>query len=192
MKIPTFKCPHCGNNLGTAVNAYLYGSPFRVCNKCKNSYVDKRYHEIAIEGIRQEDINPTEADKQSHRKSGTKAIWIGIGMLALFIIILFTGWIVFPLPIFGVISIIGGIGAMKGDSKKELEKTRNALEIERQQSMLRMQNPQYVEQLRAIGYDIPLNIQSVGNTYTQQNVCKNCGTALDTSDRFCPKCGTPH
>ena len=192
MKVPTFKCPHCGNNLGTAVNAHLYGSPFRVCNKCKNSYVDNRYHEIAIEGIRQVDINPTEADKQAHRKSGLKAIWIGLGMIALFIIILFTGWIVFPLPIFGVISIIGGIGAMKGDSKKELEKTRNALEIERQQSMLRMQNPQYVEQLRAIGYDIPLNIQSVGNTYTQQNVCKNCGTALDTSDRFCPKCGTPH
>lgn len=192
MKVPTFKCPHCGNNLGTAVNAYLYGSPFRVCNKCKNSYVDNRYHEIAIEGIRREDINPTEADKQSHRKSGWKAIWIGVGMIALFIIILFTGWIVFPLPIFGVISLIGGIGAMKGDSQKELEKTRRALEIERQQSMLRIQNPQYVEQLRAIGYNIQTNAQPAGVTYSSQNTCGNCGTALEQNDRFCPKCGTPH
>ena len=135
MKIPVFKCPHCGHNLGYAVDAHMYGSPARECPNCKKMYLDNRYHEIALEGIRRQDIDPTEADKQSHRKSGRNAILLGVGMLALFFLILFTGWIVFPLPIFGVISIIGGIAAMKGDSQKELEKTRAALELEKQQSL---------------------------------------------------------
>lgn len=191
MKIPTFRCPHCNNDLGFAMDAYLYGSPLRQCNKCKKTYVDNRYHEIAIEGIRQEDINPTEADKQSHKKSGSKAIWIGVGMIALFVIILFTGWIVFPLPIFGVISIISGISAKKGDSKKELEKTRKALEIERQQSILRMQNPQYVEQLRAMGYIRSSNMGQSAPSIAQKSTCSNCGAELDDTDRFCPKCGNP-
>lgn len=193
MKIPTFKCPHCENDLGTAVNAYLYGSPLRVCNKCKKTYIDSRYHEIAIEGIRQEDINPTEVDKQAHRKAGSKSILIGFGMIALFILILFTGFIVFPLPIFGVFLIIGGFGARKSDNPKELEKTRQALEIERQKSVLRMQDPQYVEQLRAIGYNIPSSAQpATGNTVvSQQYSCANCGTVLELNDKFCPKCGSP-
>lgn len=155
VKVPAFKCPHCGNDLGVAMDAYLYGSPFRVCSKCKNSYVDKRYHEIAIEGIRQEDSNPTDADKKVNRKTGSLAILLGLGLFALFIIILFFGWIFYPLPIFGILSIGVGISAFKNNSKKKLEKTRRTLEFEKQQSFLRMQNPQYVEQLRAIGYDIP-------------------------------------
>ena len=190
MEVQTFKCPHCGNNLGTAVDAYLYGSPFRVCNKCKNSYVDNRYHEIAIEGIRQEDIYPTENDKKSHRKSGWKSIWIGIGSIVLFVIILFTGWIVFPLPIIGFVSIIGGVRKMKSDTKKSLEKTRAALEIEKQQSFLRLQDPLYVEKLRSIGYNIPYSEPSSYVQQPRQNVCTSCGTPLNENDRFCPTCGT--
>ncbi len=192
MKKIIIKCPHCGNSLKEEDNAYLYGSPFRVCSKCKNTYVDNRYHEIAIEGIRQEDINPTEADMKAQRKSGWKWIWIGIGMNALFIIILFTGWMIFPLPIFGVSFIISGSRSIKNVSPKQLEKKRKEIEAEKQQSLLRIQNPEYLEQLRTIGYNIPFSEQSAPVQQPQQKICASCGTHLDENDRFCPKCGTPN
>ena len=160
MKVSHFKCPHCGNDLGTAVNLYLYGSPLKVCDKCKQTYVDSRYHEIAIEGIRQEDINPTKEDKKENRKGGFKAILLGLGCIALFILILYFGYIAYMLPVIGVFFLVGGICGMTKDGKKSLEKKRQELEIERQQSMLRMQDLRYVEQLRAAGYSIPSSDQN--------------------------------
>lgn len=206
MKVPVFRCPHCNNDLGFAMDAYLYGSPLQQCKKCKKLYVDNRYHEIAIEGIRQEDINPTDTDKKNHKQSGLFGLLIGVGMIALFLIILTTGWAIIPLPIFGVISIIGGIAAMTGDNKRSLEKTRKALEVERQQSILRMQNPQYVAQLQAMGYRIPQQnifeplsdkpINQPGDSVfypvgAPTGFCGKCRTPLDGNDKFCPKCGNP-
>ena len=87
MKVPTFRCPHCGHDLGTAINAHLYGSPLRICGKCKQTYIDRRYHEIALEGILQEDINPTEAQKKIHKSNGIKFILIGFAMIAVFMVL---------------------------------------------------------------------------------------------------------
>lgn len=183
MKLKTFNCPHCGNSLGYALDAYLYGSPLQVCDRCKKTYVDRRYHEIAVEGIRQEDIDPTEEDKKMHRKGGWIAVGIGVAAIAVFVLLLAAGWISFPLPIIGVISLIGGIVTMRGDNKKVLEKTRKNLENERQQSMQRMQDPRYVAQLYAIGY-----IKAPGGE-AQTIGCPKCGAPMNPEDRFCANCG---
>lgn len=187
MEVNHLICPHCSNNLGAAVDAYMYGSPLRRCNRCKNPYLDTRYHEIAIEGIRQEDLNPHDVSMEADKKAANKIIWIGVGMLVAFVLILFTGWIVFPLPIFGVIGIVRGIAAKKETAKTGTMKTVQALEMERQQSFARMQNPAYVEQLRAMGYAPVLhgNVPVANQTVT----CSRCGTALGDQDRFCPTCG---
>lgn len=194
MKITKFKCPHCGYDLGPAINVYLYGSPFQVCKKCKKTYVDPRYHEIAVEGIRREDIEPTEDDKKEHRKSGWTTIGIGLAMFVGFALCLCIGLIAFPLPIIGVICLIGGIGTLKGDNEKALEKSRKELEMKKQESFLRMQDPQYVEQLRSIGYHVKTTTPPPppAAACSQPPVCANCGTALDSNARFCPNCGTPH
>ena len=197
MKVPVFRCPHCNHDLGFAMNAHLYGSPLRQCEKCKKTYVDNRYHEIAIEGIRQEDINPSDADKKNHKQSGLFALLLGVGLIVVFLLVLGTGFAIIPLPIFGVLSIIGGISAMTGDNKRSLEKTRKALEIERQQSMLRMQDPHYVAQLRAMGYQFPqqpVNQQGMGVPATPSvaaPVCRNCGAAIAADEKFCAQCGAP-
>ncbi len=44
------KCPHCGTNLGEYIESSDYGSPVRTCRKCGGQYLDRRYHEIEIEG----------------------------------------------------------------------------------------------------------------------------------------------
>lgn len=184
-----FKCPHCGHPLGPSENAYFYGSPFRVCNKCKQTYVDNRYHEIALEGIRPQDITPTEGEKKNRQKDGMKKLWIGIGLCAAFVLILFTGWIVFPLPIIGVGMIVSGVKVMKGAGAKGIEKTKRALALEEQQSRQRMQDPAYVEKLRSIGYQIPSYEQPVESAQPQVKFCSSCGTRLNGDGRFCPNCG---
>ena len=190
MKIPVFKCPHCGHNLGYAVNAHLYGSPMRPCPQCKKMYLDDRYHEIALEGIRREDIDPTALDQQAHRKKGRNAIWLGIGLLVLFGLILLVGLIVFPLPIVGVICIISGISILREDPEKELAKTRAALELEKQQSFLRVQDPQYIAQLQAMGYRFPQQPAPVPAPAT--GFCRHCGAQLAADASFCGKCGAPN
>ncbi len=188
MNTPTFRCPICNHDLGTSANAYMYGSLLKICPNCKQSYIDRRYHEIAVEGIRPEDQNPMPTSKSEKRKSGWGSIWIGIGAMVLFILIIFIGWIVFPLPIISVICIINGVKAMKFNPAEEIAKKQKQMELERQQSELRMKNPEYVKQLVAIGY-----IPATYNTpLPQQTVCSNCRTVLDAADKFCPTCGTKH
>ena len=186
MEVNQLICPHCNNNLGAAVDAYIYGSPLRQCGRCKAPYLDHRYHEIALEGIRPEDLHPSAAPVQDNLGSG-KAILIGVGILALFVVILFFGWIVFPLPIIGIIFIVRGINAKKDTAKVGRGKNLQALKMEKQQSYARMQNPDYVKQLRRMGYAPVLQWNQA--VPTQTITCSRCGNALDSQDRFCPTCG---
>ncbi len=46
------ECPYCGKKLENYMEEeWKYGSPIKVCKKCGEKYLDKRYHEIEIEGI---------------------------------------------------------------------------------------------------------------------------------------------
>ena len=47
-----FVCPACGKKLFSyEQGTRKYGCMIRECKKCKNKYIDPRYHEMAIEGI---------------------------------------------------------------------------------------------------------------------------------------------
>lgn len=200
MKTEAFKCPHCGKPIKTVENEYLYGSPLRNCEKCKNQYVDRRYHEIALDGIREEDINPSEAEIKSRRNSGLISIAIGIGSFVLFIVIIALGWIIFPLPLVTYYGIVKGVSSLKESTKGSIENKRKMLEIEKQQSFARMQNPQYVEQLRAAGFNVSVNNQPSNSTCSTpqsaqpqaspKKVCAMCGAELLEDAAFCNRCGT--
>ncbi len=151
----TLKCPNCNKNIGTIEDDYLYGSPLRMCPKCKQTYHDPRYHEIAIEGIRQNDINPDAEFIAKKRKSGMLTILGGVGVMVAFILLIFVGWIFYLFPVISVMLISGGISTLSSTSESAIEKKRLALESERQLSLARMQNPQYVAQLRSLGYNVP-------------------------------------
>ncbi len=150
----TLKCPNCNKAIGTIEDDYLYGSPLRTCPKCKQTYHDPRYHEIAIEGIRHNDINPDSEFLAKKRKSGIGAIIGGIGVMVAFILLIFVGWLFYFFPVISVMLIANGISTLSSTSESAIEKKRLALENERQLSIARMQNPQYVEQLRSLGYNV--------------------------------------
>lgn len=151
----TLRCPNCNKNIGTIEDDYLYGSPLRTCPKCRKIYHDPRFHEIALEGIRQNDINPDSEFIAKKRKSGILTILGGIGVMVAFIVLIFLGWLFYFFPVISVMLIAGGINTLSETGEGAIEKKRLALESERQLSLARMQNPVYRDQLRSLGYNVP-------------------------------------
>ena len=104
-------CPFCNTYAGLA--DYKYGSPLRTCKKCKKQYLDTTYHEIAFEGIRESDINPTEEQLaqmvKDNRKYGRNALLLGIAALGAGVLLLFLGWLGLLGFIVSVILIAVGI-----------------------------------------------------------------------------------
>lgn len=51
-------CPHCGKVNRNSCNAWMYDTPIRRCKYCNQKFVDRRYRELAVEGIDQRSANP--------------------------------------------------------------------------------------------------------------------------------------
>ena len=150
------KCPHCRKNLGNYnASDWLYGSPLKVCPKCHNVYFDARYHEIAVEGVREVDVTADEAFLAKKRRNGRMTILGGIGVMVLFFVLLAAGWIFYFFPFISVALIGAGMKTLKETKPESIQRKRAELQFEEQQSHQRMQNPQYVEQLRSFGYALP-------------------------------------
>lgn len=176
MITPPFRCPHCGHKPGSAGNTHLYGSPFRRCDKCKQEYIDRRYHEIAIDGVRHEDINLTPKRYASDKKNAIGTIIAGIGFIVLHYIIAVNSPNFFfsYLSLLGAVLIAAGVNTLMDGTKRAIEKKRVLLDQERQDSIQRMQDPSYVQRLRSIGYLLK---------------CPNCNIELDSYQNYCTGCG---
>lgn len=146
------ECPYCYTKISCYLkNEYKFGSPIRSCKKCGKSYVDSRYHEIAIDGFPQWELS---------LKFNVKRILIGIvifiiGFLFLYFernhlgfyhlsyyIIMFMGVLVVIFSLVDIIRIITGAKAKKFENL-------------RIQSVERLNDKGYVQQLISIGYRIP-------------------------------------
>ena len=46
-----WNCPRCGKKNREKCNAWVYGSPIRNCKECNAEYFDRRWREIALEGV---------------------------------------------------------------------------------------------------------------------------------------------
>lgn len=52
------QCPECKSKFNDSSNTWNYGSPIRVCPKCRAEYLDKRFREVAITGFDPHSSNP--------------------------------------------------------------------------------------------------------------------------------------
>lgn len=155
MEVTNGKCPFCRHRF-FAYNeqAYYYGSPVRTCKKCDHQYIDKRYHEIAIEGIRGTD-----------RSSVVQLVvtWIVGGFFIYRAFHLFGTYhrsgtlpkndiLAVLFFIFGVLFIIGGIieliRTLTGSKQQKMDTLR-------QESEERLQNRIYARTLANAGYNVP-------------------------------------
>ncbi|HBH95850.1 MAG TPA: hypothetical protein DDX91_08850 [Ruminococcaceae bacterium] len=158
------RCPNCGKRIPQSdQKQYLYGSPIKFCKKCRGAYVDRSYHEIAIDGFPPSEMNA---------KTGLKSALVGIIMFVtcagIFITeIIYSGRYhrIFPvLAVMGIvlvfIGIIDSIRVKTGSKAKSLEK-------KRQESVQRLRDPNYAVQLKELGYNVPDEFLPV--EYLQQN-----------------------
>ena len=57
MNFSEMKCPHCGKTNREKCNTWMYGSPVRTCRNCNKKYLDRRYREVAIDGVDPRSVN---------------------------------------------------------------------------------------------------------------------------------------
>ena len=155
MKTATNKgCPECGKRfIFFNDDQYFYGSPVRTCKKCGNYYIDKRYHEIAIEGFRSGQLSCIGYSIAC--AVGIFFLWRGIHLTRyklignmkpmekiLPVIFIITGIAIVLIGIFEIIMILTG---------KKTEKL-DKLKLE---SEMRLKNKVYAQLLKQEGYNVP-------------------------------------
>ncbi|MCI7232720.1 MAG: hypothetical protein MR546_02210 [Oscillospiraceae bacterium] len=144
-------CPHCGKINRESCNAYMYGSPVRICKNCGEKYIDSRYREQAISGFAPKSTNAAFYGKGS--------IGFGIAFACFF------GWFLYCALADGVYSLrvgilcigclFGFIGCLiqfvrikSGSADRE-----NAKYLE--ESEKRLSDRGYVDELIKIGINVP-------------------------------------
>lgn len=155
MEVNEGKCPFCGHKFFFYnKDAYYYGSPIQTCKKCGSKYIDRRYHEIAIEGIRSADspsvvpfiiailiggffIYRAFCLFGSYHRSGTLPTNDILAVL----------FVVFG-ALFIVFSIIEIIRTLTGGKQRKMDKLYR-------ESDERMQNRVYAQTLENAGYNVP-------------------------------------
>ncbi len=145
-------CPNCGKRISDyGQNKYLYGSPIRYCKKCKGAYVDRNYHEIAVDGFPK-----TEMKASTGLKSALMGLVITVVSAGIFILeICFSDryHTIFPiLAVMGIVMIIIGIVdsiRVKSGAKAD------SMEKMRQESIQRLSDQRYAVQLKELGYNVP-------------------------------------
>ena len=144
-------CTSCGEKLGPMIkNVYLYGSPIRSCKYCGAKYLDKNYHEIAIDGINEEDLS---AGKRL--KMLLLCVVCSVILAALNVVTYLESGlqpalvVVFACTAGGaVVSLWKYIQVVSGGKQKQLDK-------ERQASVERLQDKEYAAVLQKLGYEVP-------------------------------------
>lgn len=151
-----YKCPQCSTALKVTApgKAYFYGSPIRQCPKCAYSYLDRNYHEIEIDGIREADLSV----KQSLKLTLFCLVGLVVCIAGWYFLNKASGPLVKLPTAFIIGALLFGIGffVLLADMLKILTGTKKKqLENERQASAKRLSDRDYALKLQNLGYQIP-------------------------------------
>lgn len=145
-------CPNCGKKLSNYnPNSYLYGSPIRYCKKCKGAYVDRNYHEIAVDGFPKEEMKASAGLKTALIGLIVSVVAAGIFLCE----IMFSEYYHTIFPILAVVGIVMIVMGIVDSIRVKSGAKAGSMEKLRQESIGRLQNPQYAMQLAELGYNVP-------------------------------------
>ena len=146
-----WNCPRCGKKNREKCNAWVYGSPIRNCKECNAEYFDRRWREIALEGVEP-------ASKNAKLYLGaTIAFFVFTCVCALRLIYDIKTLGGYPERLLGcvLIGMVGTIGCfvvlLRIVTGYEDRQNRRYYD----ESVKRLQNKSYVYKLIAYGYDVP-------------------------------------
>lgn len=144
-------CPHCGKMNRESCNAWMYGSPIKVCKSCGQKYLDSRYREPAVSGLDQRSVDP---------KFYLKGM--GIFVAATVFVAVWLWYSVYILGHYntrqvGILALCGFAAAaclvLYIRIKLGLEDKSNARLLA--ESEERLKDPGYVQELISYGYNVP-------------------------------------
>lgn len=168
-------CPHCGKvvTLWDSKKTIFFGSPIRICPKCSQRFIDKRYQEPAL----------SRDYKLPVRGLSTSNIVILIILALLFVLGVFLfvvvdsslgiGWM--SLSGFCFIAMIFSVIWDNAHFDKLLRKAQEELHA----SQLRIESFEYACLLKQLGYSVPEKYLIPANAQTDFNV-KGVRTSMDT------------
>lgn len=146
------KCPYCGVEIkGYMESQSDYGSPIRVCRKCGKSYLDRRYHEIAIEGIGTNALSI----KRDAKIALLGFAFFAVGFLLNLGMVLSSDKYNLRLVFIQLIAIILIIFALGDAVMIKTGKKEKRLEKKRMESVERLKNKEYARTLAELGYNVP-------------------------------------
>lgn len=144
-------CPNCGAKYGdNRTDVYRYGSPVRTCAKCKGQYLNKCYHEAAVDGFSDADVS-LEAGK---KKIGNALLLLGLSVAVnvLFFVLQRHSWIYWLFLGLGVVYLLV---ALKDYVQVKNGTRQQALEKCMEESIERLGDPEYACLLKELGYNVP-------------------------------------
>lgn len=142
----TKSCPHCHHKYQIYDSRkHQYGSPFRVCKKCKKGFIDTDFIEIGL--------LPPWKIKNPRVYPGSILIF-SVGILCLFLF-----WVPGPITNNITIIIIALLSSfMVVSDLRDYQERSDYILNELKQSKSRLSNPEYVLALYEIGIGIPEEI----------------------------------
>lgn len=151
MKVANGSCPYCGRKIfNYDQRQWFYGSPIITCKKCGESYLDERYHEIAVEGIAPDAMDLKESLSLMIFGFAVFVIALALAMPSLMAGHLPTKPLLFAVCGFcvTVFMLIDVIRIKTGLKEKRFAQLR----IESEQ---RLKSGRYAAQLKELGYAVP-------------------------------------
>ena len=145
------ECPWCYKKIQSYnSNEYKYGSPIVYCKGCGKKYIDRRYHELACEGIPQSELN---TKRYKNMALLGLAFTVGLVLFCLFThytrgTVMIEFLLMIPISALVVIfNIVELIKVKTGIKQKQLMQYM-------QQSQERVKDPVYAAELEENGYYI--------------------------------------
>ncbi len=168
-------CPNCKERLMTTSrnHDYNYGSPLKLCPHCRQFYVDKQYHEIAIEGVRAEDKKRLTFLQVLQILAAASLIGIFLRIMATGATIADVGPALFTPIFFAVILLISPAVSIVG-YKERLNNFAKEAEL----SEKRLQDINYAKTLMNLGYPVPTKYLGIRTDTLQHEELSN---ASDTA-----------
>ena len=139
-----------GNYL-TITRSWRYESPIRTCIKCKKKYVDTRYHEIVIDGIRPDVLSVDAAATGVLIGTVFAAICLGVTYWS----ISYDGSYYPMMVLLGIMGVIMMIGCMADFLIIITGVKKRRFDALREKSDQRLQDKSYAQELLSVGYDVP-------------------------------------
>lgn len=185
MTYTTKSCPHCGTVYQRLDSTrHYYGSPLRTCDKCRKTFVDKDYVEMAC----QEQI-----EYVPKRVNAIDYISIIVGIIILLISPLNTidgdSSLMYLFVGMGLLLLIGGVYMTVSDIRN-YDKRCQEQEDELRKSEQRLSDPDYVMALLKIGYYVPLKIKE--NAILCDKARQLCESIWESTFKYCDSTGIPN